>query len=152
MKIQFGRTYIYRPSSRLKRNLERKRKLCYRRSCCAGDLTLAVGIWTAMEGVGSRPEAVAWRACGCMGLSAPCKTHISNPQCTVDQGPNSVLSCRFGVDCGLTASVKPDCWLACSSCFCREMPAPEMKPAQQPNQELNYYYPCAFNTLVNSKL
>lgn len=29
----------------------------------------------------------------------------------------------------LTASVKPDCWLACSSCFWRGIPAPGMYPA-----------------------
>lgn len=35
--------------------------------------TLAVGIWTAMDGVGSRPGAEGCMAGGCIGLKAPCE-------------------------------------------------------------------------------
>lgn len=40
--------------------------------------TFAVGIWTAMEGVGSRPEAEGWIAGGGIGLNAPCRTITTN--------------------------------------------------------------------------
>lgn len=35
--------------------------------------TFAVGIWTAMDGVGSSPGAEGCMAGGCMGLKAPCE-------------------------------------------------------------------------------
>lgn len=142
--------------------------------------TFAVGIWTAMEGVGSSPGAEGCMAGGCIGLKAPCTQHKDKDSCYETQfwslqQHNSVhtviilfiseynsfstdkpfIWCRqsnlfpffpnlnhfellfskfdecFYMWNGLTASVKPDCWLACSSCFWRGIPAPGMYPAGQ---------------------
>lgn len=48
---------------------------CFRqqRNVCIVQFTLAVGIWTAMDGVGSRPGAEGCMAGGCIGLKAPCE-------------------------------------------------------------------------------
>lgn len=96
--------------------------------------TFAVGIWTAIDGVGRRPGAEGCMAEGCIGLKAPWE-NIGKTQhkifviTYVGNVIKLLLCARKYLNFVLTASVKPDCWLACSSCFWRGIPAPGMYPA-----------------------
>lgn len=51
--------------------------------------TFAVGIWTAIDGVGSRPGAEGCMAGGCMGLKAPCE-NIHETQNKKKEGINEL--------------------------------------------------------------
>ncbi len=49
-----------------------KREVCVC-VCIFWGFTFAVGIWTAIDGVGSSPGAEGCMAGGCIGLKAPCE-------------------------------------------------------------------------------
>lgn len=46
--------------------------------CVFWEFTFAVGIWTAIDGVGSSPGAEGCMAGGCIGLKAPCENSDYN--------------------------------------------------------------------------
>ena len=66
--------------------------------------------------------------------------------CSSDLGTGPEVSCigqaRTGTlefTTGLTVSVKPDCWLACSNCFWRGIPAPGMNPENNNEGEIKQF-------------
>lgn len=103
-------------------------------------ITFAVGIWTAIGGVANSPGAEGCMVGGCIGLKAPWG---EEPSAYSSWGDERAAGWTVMQVLCLTASVKPDCWLACSSCFWRGIPAPGMYPGED-EQSFNWW---ASNTL-----